>query len=335
MISENGIKLTVMCGKTAQAHAYLLKPLFSTYTYTPGLPSTIPTSSPSLSSSQPNGNGPSAHDDIEINLHTMIECLNIFGSSNSSFAGERNEWKKKKRMGWGSDDEDESFERGREREESGGGTGKSTSLRISYRGEGHPFILILEEGGVVARSELTTYEAEPELDLHFVHDEQRWMVIMKSQYLSDGLSSLDPSASSLSFIFSSPSSSQNPNKTPTRSRPTKRRKTEEGTGNVFRLEAKGALGSSSTEFGEDRDVVELFEGTGSEGEERYAYKYGVMLNVKKALQISQKTSMRVNEEGLLSMQFQMLLDPGSGGRGKGETHGYVEFLCLPLIDGED
>lgn len=147
---------------------------------------------------------------MTVSLSTMIECLNIFGNaggaSTSAFKREFDDededggsgWKGKRRR-MDSEDVDEE-RRGGQRRGAGPDDGKTTSLRLSYAGRGEPLVMLcvalsvrtrtagecsrsrthrLEEGGIVTRCEITTYEPEGLLDLTFQDEEKVQRLIIK------------------------------------------------------------------------------------------------------------------------------------------------------------
>jgi cell cycle checkpoint protein len=147
---------------------------------------------------------------MTVSLSTMLECLNIFGNaggaSTSVFKREFDEddedggngWKgKRRRMESEGVDGDR---RGGQRGGAGTDDGKTTSLRLSYTGRGEPLVMLcvrddprdvraylcsqepscrLEEGGIVTRCEITTYEPEGLLDLTFQDEDKVQRLIIK------------------------------------------------------------------------------------------------------------------------------------------------------------
>lgn len=75
--------------------------------------------------------------EIDINLSILNEVLSIYGSS-SGWAGGRKNWKNEEQK---EDDEDEP--RGPLDRYFSGRNKKTTSLRMTYLGEGHPLRLLL------------------------------------------------------------------------------------------------------------------------------------------------------------------------------------------------
>jgi cell cycle checkpoint protein len=175
--------------------AYIFADIFDEYTYnseSPAAPQNSQTSEPEEEE---------ANSAFEIPLNTLIECLNIFGTAGSSGAGTgaaTGKYKKWKRAGDDSDQEgDEDNGQGR-RSSNGGARGiehyfgnasdKATGMRMSYAGSGFPLTLLMwvssqhrdhrfilffsaeDAAGPTTTCEITTYEAEPHLQLPFESD---------------------------------------------------------------------------------------------------------------------------------------------------------------------
>jgi len=134
--------------------------------------------------------------------------------------------------------------------------------------------------------------------------------ILKSSWLRDALSELDPSCEKLTFIGNPPT--QTANGPRASSRP------------LLRIQAGGTFGSAEMDYPNDREVLETFE---CESTVSFSYRFAHISRTLKALQASAKTSLRIDEEGLLSLQF---LTPSHSPRGGGIVNSIVEFKCLPL-----
>ncbi|GAA5836231.1 hypothetical protein JCM5353_002650 [Sporobolomyces roseus] len=368
-IDSIGLRMIVEEGRSIQAHAFISSSCFSTYSFSldPQDPSAfydetphsqshdVDESSPSQEESspapEPRGGGP-PHCEMTVSLSTMLECLNIFGNagvgSSNPFKRDYDGDSEKRIRGRGGDEEEENEGRGggggggggrrwgRDKEKgAGGGEEKQTSLKLSYKGLGEPVVLLLEEGGIVTRCELTTYEPEGLLDLTFIDQERVQRLIMKSEWLRDALLELPPSSEKLSISFS----------------PIKDQVDEDEQGvdeedviPLFRLEATGAAGSTEMDYSDNKDILEVFE---CENPIRNSYKFSHIQLTKHALNNSIKTSIRTDDYGLVSFQFMIPLssNPAKLGLGKKKGGGiggagaaaaeegrvaYVEFLCVAL-----
>jgi cell cycle checkpoint protein len=175
-------------------------------------------------------------------------------------------------------------------------------MKLAFRAE--------DSNGPTTTCEITTYDAEPQLEMPFDNDEAVLKIIMKSSWLRDALSELDPSYEKLTFMACPPPDAGKPRKD-TASNP------------LFRILAVGAYGSTEMDYPDDREVLETFQ---CEEPVKFSYRVSLICRTLKVLQTSSKTSLRINEEGLLGFQF---LVPSNK---QGCSEAYIDFRCLPLDD---
>ncbi|OAX43811.1 Rad1-domain-containing protein [Rhizopogon vinicolor AM-OR11-026] len=255
---------------------------------------------------------------LEIPLNTLIECLNIFGTANISSSSTGSKHKKWRRADGGSDDErgDEGQPPNVNRlDQYFGSNEKRTSMRLSYAGPGHPLTLLLAEDstGPTTTCEISTFDPEPNIELPFDADQTVLKIIFKSSFwLRDALSELDPSCDKITFIC-------NPVEDVQRAQigiPAKP---------LFRIQATGAFGSTEMDYPNDREVLETFECSRSV---HVSYRFAHISRTLRALQNSTKTSLRIEEEGLLSLQFLVPVPKPRGGM----SDSFIEFRCLALDD---
>ncbi|SGY90573.1 BQ5605_C039g11816 [Microbotryum silenes-dioicae] len=314
-----------------------------------------------------------------VSISTILECLNIFGNAGSgaSPSGGSTGFSASSGRQWGgagagsgqgaagtvhaSEFGAENRGGGRRRggdqdrgEREGGsgigGPGSTTTLEMTYRGEGYPLVLLLEEGGIVTRCEITTYEPDDLMELFFDDQDRVMKFIMKvkascsmknrpgpetsdsrylpipsqSGWLADAFSELDPSSDRVSFSFS-PS-----NQASTRSKynryATEDRladSSQENEAPLFRLESVGDLGSTEMDYPNDKDVLETFE---CQGPMRNSYKYSQIQLIQKALNASIKTSLRTAADGLMSFQFMIPIGKRTT-KAERDKFAFVEFLA--------
>jgi len=88
----------------------------------------------------------------------------------------------------------------------------------------------------------------------------------------------------------------------------------------FRIQAKTLRGSIEMDYPNDREVLETFE---CDQPVSFNYAYKTITRANRALAASLKLSLRIDSEGLLSLQF--MLPPS---RPNGETHAFIEFKCM-------
>ncbi|KDR81883.1 hypothetical protein GALMADRAFT_240154 [Galerina marginata CBS 339.88] len=304
---------------------------------------------------------------FEIPLGTLIECLNIFGTAGSASGnvssgsgggggsgdgggGGRGRGRGSGRGGgggggWraannnGSDAEDgggggRDGSRGLDAYFGSGGTEKRTSMRLSYPGAGYPLTLIIAEdaSGPTTTCEITTFDPEPHLELDFDNSKTVLKIILKSSWLRDALSELDPSCEKLTFIGNPPASATQRQPDASMNASTSaRQKGKQTQGAVakpmLRIQATGTFGSTEMDYPNDRDVLETFECTRNV---TFSYRFGHIARALKALSSSTKTSLRIDDDGLLSLQFLMPSPkPRTAG---GRTEAFIEFRCLALDD---
>ncbi|KIJ69664.1 hypothetical protein HYDPIDRAFT_106321 [Hydnomerulius pinastri MD-312] len=332
LTADTGMVVTVEEARSLLATSYIYPDHFDEWSYTaPLLPLSQPAPSPSPSQSSIDSST-----SFEIPLGTLIECLNIFGSANMGGVGGGGGASKGKK--WrrdddviGSDDEHQGRRgnaSGNGRLETyfgaGGGNEKRTSMRLTYVGSGHPLTLLLAEdsSGPTTTCEIATFDPEPNIELPFDGDQTVLKIIFKSSsWLRDALSELDPSCEKITLICNPPADSTH------RRGATSGGGTGAGAGGkpLFRIKASGAFGSTEMDYPNDREVLETFECARSVS---VSYRQTHITRALRALASSTKTSLRIEESGLLSMQF---LVPVPKGKGKGGTSdSFIEFRSLAL-----
>ncbi|KAF9654082.1 Rad1-domain-containing protein [Thelephora ganbajun] len=157
-ITNDGFTVTVEEARTLLATAFVFKDMFEEYTYHP---------EPLQLQSQPAQGSQQTINSVafEIPLNTLIECLNIFGTSSVSTASKTKKWKQNAEDGGMEYDNDRTGPLDRYFPSSG----KGTAMRMSYDGTGHPLTLHIAEdaAGPTATCQITTYDPEPQLELPF------------------------------------------------------------------------------------------------------------------------------------------------------------------------
>ncbi|KAJ3152137.1 ssDNA endodeoxyribonuclease, partial [Irineochytrium annulatum] len=158
----------------------------------------------------------------------------------------------------------------------------------------------LEEGQTTTICRIQTMETEPltEMDVNFRSRPIECKLIMKSEWLRDAFSELDSSCSKTRFLIS----------------PTEP---------YFRLSASGLTGETQMDYPKDTELLESFQ---CQALRSYEYAQRLLQPSMKALSLSTKTSIRVNSEGFLSMQFMIPISESKVA--------FVEFLCCPSIEEE-
>ncbi|KAF8626289.1 hypothetical protein AX15_004960 [Amanita polypyramis BW_CC] len=267
---------------------------------------------------------------FEIPLNIVIDCLNIFGSAGISSAagGSYKKWKTTDGESGndeeGLDDNDKNKQKrnsthpGRGIESYfGGSSEKRTSMRLSYAGPGHPLRVILAEdaSGPTTTCEITTFEPEPMLDLEFDNSRLLLKIILKSSWFRDALMEIDPSCEKITFMGNPPAES---------AAGIGRRKPLEKP--ILRIQAEGSFGSTQMDYPNDKDVLETFECVKAL---EFSYRFTHISRTLRALQSSTKTSLRIDDEGLLSLQFLMPSSKVRAGQEE-EPPAFIEYRCLAL-----
>ncbi|KAG7086489.1 hypothetical protein E1B28_002438 [Marasmius oreades] len=342
-VTQHGLVVAVEEARTLLGTAYIFSDVFDEYEYHSESLKTRSLQHPQ--SQQDEEDIDIENTAFEIQLNTLIECLNIFGTAGgtgSSGSGKRVQLKQ--------DDEEESsdnqgdnnerngFRRqsnGRKKTGQGGNTSldlffnrsdRRTSMRMTYLGEGSPLTLLIAEdsSGPTTTCEISTFEAEPQLELPFDAKDTKLKVILKSSWLKEALSEIDPSCDKLTFIANPPEKAdtdgtvaRQEERTRTRAKP------------ILRIRATSMHGTTEMEYFNDRDVLETFDCLEPVS---FSYRFVHITRAMRALQTSVKTSLRIDGEGLLSLQFLMPAQrarrEGTGHRGGREN--FIEFCCLPL-----
>jgi len=86
----------------------------------------------------------------------------------------------------------------------------------------------------------------------------------------------------------------------------------------FRISTFGYAGSSHADFSKDSDFMEVFECNKTQTNR---YKTSLLKPSTKALNLSSKISIRLDDRGLISLQYMILTDDSQ--------ICFVEFLCSP------
>ncbi|KAK5121180.1 hypothetical protein LTR85_005664 [Meristemomyces frigidus] len=254
---------------------------------------------------------PSSQDDppdpptFEISLTSLLETLNIFSLSDPNAS---------KRPG-----DYDNFTAHRLNRHLGinafsnhtlGMTGVCT---FSYDGEGSPLSIHMSESGVTTTCDLTTYEADSAEEIPFSRDSLAVKTIMRSTYLLDAVTELSSMSPAHLTMVASPTSRA---------------------GADLSLSAAGALGSAIVDFtthtSSETPVLETFY---CPNKTSASFKFGLFKHAQRAMAVATKVSLRMDEEGVLSLQFLVEVGAGSGGGG-GEGCAFVDFRIVPLVEGE-
>lgn len=179
---------------------------------------------------------------------------------------------------------------------------------ITYAGEGHPLSIHMSESGVTTTCDLTTYEPYSSEEIPFARDAVVLKTIMRSSALLDAtteLANLSPAILTL---------------------------TAEDATSSLSLSATGSLGSATvnltTSTPSDIPLLETF--TCSASKTTASYKFSLLKAAQRAMAAATKVSLRLDDEGVLNLQFLVEVDAPAGGVG----HTFVEYRLVPILESE-
>lgn len=245
---------------------------------------------------------PPEHPLFEVNLVSLLETLNIFSISDPSVSRRPGEY--------------DSFAAHRLNRHAGinafsnQALGVSGICTITYDGEGSPLSIHMSEAGVTTTCDLTTYEAESEEEIPFDRDSLALKTIMRSSSLLDTIAEL---------------SSMSPTNLTIQANPNSR------SGAHLSLSASGSLGSATVDFTTDTDsdtpILETFQ---CPRKTAASFKFDIIKSAQRAMASASKVSLRLDDEGVLSMQYLVEIEAGAEGKGVA----FVDFRVVPLVEGE-
>ncbi|KAJ3293350.1 ssDNA endodeoxyribonuclease [Blyttiomyces sp. JEL0837] len=319
-ITPHGIKFTIETDRSSESHSLLQAELLSSYIFKdqhdnviPLEPSTRHLTSSSSGAPIPTASAANTQQrnltmQFAVSLNALLDCLCIYGGMSSvAFGGSGSQHG---HHGKGGGD--------REREREGGAvggmvgrpvathgkavavgdiSGGMVSLTMSCRTDKDYLELKLEENDVVTVCRLTKSDHERTLMLNSDFGKQplQAKIIMSSTWLKESLHELDSTAENI-VIQVSPADP------------------------FLRISASGISGDAQMDYPKHEDVLESFFCLNPM---KSMFRFSLIQPALKALSLSDKISLRLNQAGFLSIQF---LIPVTD---KGDV-GFVEFLCSPL-----
>jgi cell cycle checkpoint protein len=199
--------------------------------------------------------------------------------------------------------------------------------RLSYLKEGAPLSIILTEASIRTTCDLSTYEPEYNEEIPFDRRSVVLKTIMRGSWLHDALSEL---------------SSTSPEKL------TMYAKTLRGKP-FFALSATGTLGSARVEFNNQQDIRSML-GAAADDEQtnlletfqlsdptdvlKSSYKFALVQKAARAMSVAKKVSIRMDAQGVLSLQFMVEVEAPANGAGS-EKLSFVDFVIVPMVEEED
>ncbi|CAO2657998.1 Nn.00g072580.m01.CDS01 [Neocucurbitaria sp. VM-36] len=325
-LGEEGLKLSVDEASVMEASAFLDKSLFTTYNFS--APTPHRNSQHSDDSEDDELDPSSTTPTFQISLPALLETLQIFGLTDPNTT----------KPPWARDNPyptSTAF--------SNNILGMNNLCRISYDSLGAPLSIILTEASIRTQCDLTTYEAEYTDEIPFDRQALAFKTIMRGSWLHDAISEL---------------SSTSPEKL------TMYAKTVRGKP-FFALSSSGTLGSARVEFnnqpqpsayrtpastnlgmgavadaGESTptNLLETFQLSDPDTVLRSTYKFSLIQKAARAMSVATKVSVRVDTQGVLSLQFMVEVEGGASGVGNNSGGGkvsFVDFRFVPLVEDDD
>lgn len=209
-------------------------------------------------------------------------------------------------------------------------------MKLSYQGHGSPLVLELEqEANVLTRVSISTYEPSFLTDMIFDPRNMVAQVIVGSELMQSAFSEIDATCKKLSILMTSPHSALDDGEIDESSRAGK-------AASMLRFKALSDTGSSEMEFpaslssADPTGVIEKL--VALPGSSEQWYDFTLLSRTMTVLRSSIKTSMRMDEAGLISFQFMMPKYRRMAGAGAAAAQGaaeeeqdaFCEFLCCPL-----
>ncbi|KAI4155153.1 MAG: hypothetical protein LQ340_001189 [Diploschistes diacapsis] len=228
---------------------------------------------------------------LQISLESLLETLQIFGINESKYP-----WSQE--LGFG----------GVTGALARGGPaaafdnrvlGTAGICKLIYERTGSPLCVILEEAGITTTCELTIYEPEPLADIPFDKQALVQKIIMRSNLLHDAVTELSATSPTRVTMIASQAS------------------------RYFALSSTGPHGSATVEFSTDPQLLETFDVSGKLVN---TYKYSMLKAASRAMAMASKVSIRVDRQGVLSLQFLIELNTG--------VKSFVDFRYVPFLPEE-
>lgn len=202
--------------------------------------------------------------------------------------------------------------------------------RITYDTPGAPLSVILTEASIRTSCDLTTYEPEYTDDIPFDRQSLAFKTIMRGSWLYDAIVELSSTSPDKLTMYAKIVSGKP----------------------FFALSSTGTLGSAKVEFnnqpqktsfratatndnanGPPANLLETFQLSDESTVLRQSYKYTYIQKAARAMSVASKVSIRIDTQGVLSMQFMIEVEPAAGG-GTSKIS-FVDFRFVPLIEEED
>lgn len=301
-ISAEGIRISSDQGSAMEAFVFLEKALFTTYKYSPSAPA----------SSQDSLPDPPI---FEVSMPALLESLNIFSLSDPATT--------KRPAGA---DSYSAFAAHRLSRHAGINVFSNATLgltgicTLTYAGEGSPLRIHMNESNITTTCDLTTYglDSSNGEEIPFARDDLTLKTILRSPTLLDSINELSTLGPTNITIRAAPPSTRNTSTT--------------GASNLT-FTASGALGSATVSFTtqttSETPILETFH---CPQRTEASFLFSHVKAASRAMAAATKVSLRLDAEGVLSLQFLVEME----GLGEGEGVAFVDFRMVPLVgEGEE
>lgn len=226
--------------------------------------------------------------------------------------------------------------------------GMNNLCRISYDTIGSPLSIILTEASIRTTCDLTTYEPEHTDEIPFDRQSLVLKTVMRGSWLFDAISELTSTSPEKLTMYA---------------------KTVRGKP-FFAVSSSGTLGSARVEFKNSpqsqskthkpfpqRNTDPVAQDTAQPQQQtnlletfllsdpamilRSTYKFSSIQKAQRAMSVATKVSIRIDTQGVLSLQFMVEVDANgmtnASGMGVGETGRkcFVDFRVVPLVEESD
>lgn len=234
--------------------------------------------------------------------------------------------------------------------------------RISYTTPGAPLSIILTESSIRTTCDLTTYEPEFADDIPFDRKSLVLKTVMRGTWLFDAISELTSTTPekltmyakivrgkpffALSAEGTLGSARVEFNNNPPSSA-TQSRRPGGGGGNASRRphhpSRDGLTNGDGLAYAEPNtpapnlpsNLLETFQLSDPSLVLKTSYKFSLIQKAARAMSVASKVSLRVDTQGVLSLQLMIEVDGADGGGAGGGNKCFVDFRIVPLVDEDD
>lgn len=287
-ISSAGLVFTVEESQSIVAQAHMRAPLFTSYEY--DVNRAIRSNHGQVERLIPEdgiSQNPNEITQVLISLENLIECLTLFyGPSGSNTQSGHSHGTKQALSSLLSSNASNELR------------GATTAI-LAFDGHGSDFEIMLEERGTISQCWLSTSVPEPSIDLMFQNSPVTQQFIIRSEWLRDAFSEMDPTSETVWIAISS-------------------------TEPHFCISTVGENGSTEMTYPNSERVLDSFYCNVPRQE--HQYKLSLILKCRQALAIAEKIKIRVNQRGFLSFQFMI---PTAS------DVSFANFVFAPLVSTED